>query len=341
MNILVRMPNWIGDLVMATPILADLRKSFPTASITAMCRRPLCDLLENDDSIDELFCFSKLTNGFSRRDEKRNIIEKIKAGKYDLGILLTNSFSSAWWFWQGNVKRRIGFAKHFRSPLLTDAVPLSKKGFEHEVDTYKRLLAPLQIAHSKTAPRLFVSAQEVETSKELLYQRGYRKNSPLIGINPGASYGSAKCWPIERFRSVAEKLLEKTDATIVFFGDASTASMIKEACQGLPERVINIAGVTNLRELASLIKDCALLITNDSGPMHIADALGTPIVALFGSTDDKATGPYGQKEAVIHKRPSCSPCFKRVCPIDFRCMKAISVEEVVAKSVASIKRNHV
>jgi heptosyltransferase-2 len=331
MNILVRMPNWIGDMVMATPVLADLRRKFPSASITAMCRRPLCDLLEHDDSIDELFCFSKPSNGFLRRDERRNIIEKIQGGKYDVGILLTNSFSSAWWFWQGKVKRRIGFRRPMRCWMLTDVLPGSKKGFEHEVNTYKRLLIPLGIPLSETAPRLFVSSQEVEASKQLLYQRGYRKGTPLIGINPGASYGSAKCWPIDRFRALAEKLLRETGAAIVFFGDSLTAPLVKEICQGLPERVIDIAGVTSLRELACLIKDCTVLVTNDSGPMHIAAAFKTPLVALFGSTDDRATGPYGQADAVIHKRPSCSPCFKRVCPIDFRCMKGISVEEVAEK----------
>jgi len=112
-NILVRMPNWIGDLVMATPVLSDLRRSFPKASITAMCRSPIADLLKEDKSIDELFCFTKPLNDFVRRQE-RDIISKIQAGKYDTGILLTNSFSSAWWFWQGKVKRRIGYSAHFR-----------------------------------------------------------------------------------------------------------------------------------------------------------------------------------------------------------------------------------
>ena len=332
MNILIRMPNWIGDLVMATPILTDVRKKFPDASITAMCRRPVCDLLKLDDSIDELFCFTKPANGFLRRDEHRDIIEKIKTGKYDVGILLTNSFSSAWTFWQGNVKRRIGFIKHLRSYLLTDPLPMPKKGTEHEVDVYKRLLLPLGIPHSETPPRLVVSEAEMAAAKELLYQQGFSKGAPLVGINPGASYGSAKCWPPERFRELALHLLAKNkDASIVFFGDASTSPLVKQICQGLSNRVIDLAGVTSLRELACLIQACTVLVTNDSGPMHIAAALNTPVVALFGSTDDRATGPYGQAESVIHKRPSCYPCFERVCPLDFRCMKEISVQEVVDK----------
>jgi len=328
-NILVRMPNWIGDLIMATPVLTDLRKAFPQASITAMCRTPLCELLKKDEAIDELFCFTKPSNEFLRRQELRDIISKIEAGKYDLGILLPNSFSSAWWFWLGKVKRRIGYSAHFRKILLTDPLsfPQNRKK-QHLVNTYKQLLAPLGIPLSKTAPRLYVERNEVEESKELLYQRGYRKGQVLIGINPGAAYGSAKCWPPDRFRALAMKLLDETDASIVFFGDSSTASLVKEICQGLPERVINLAGVTSLRELACIIKDCSVLVTNDSGPMHIGAAFGTPLVALFGSTDETVTGPYDREKSVIHKQVKCSPCFKRVCPIDFRCMNQIGVDEV-------------
>ena len=326
MNIIVRMPNWIGDLVMATPVLIDLRRAFPKASITAMCRRPICALLEQEEAIDELFCFAKPANGFLRR-EQRDLIGKLQTGKYDVGILLTNSLSSAWWFWQGNVKRRIGFRGHFRSWLLSDSLAREE---EHQVESYKRLLHPLGISKSKTAPRLTVSEEEVQASKQLLYQRGYREGKTLIGINPGAAYGSAKCWPMERFRALALELL-KDGVYVVFFGDLSTAQLVKEICQGLPERVMNLAGVTSLRELMCLIRDCDVLVTNDSGPMHIAAALGTPLVALFGSTDDRATGPYGQSAAVLNKRVECSPCFKRTCPIDFRCMKGISVEEVLEK----------
>ncbi|MBU6446857.1 MAG: glycosyltransferase family 9 protein, partial [Verrucomicrobia bacterium] len=204
-NILVRMPNWIGDLVMATPVLTDLRQAFPKASITAMCRTPLCELLAKDESIDELFCFTRPSNDFLRRHDLRDLIAKIAAGKYDTGVLLTNSFSSAWWFWQGKVQRRIGYSLHFRRFLLTDPLSLPKN--EHQVITYKRLLAPLGISLSQTAPRLFLSGEEIAQSKTLLYQRGYIQGTTLIGINPGAAYGSAKCWPPDRFRALALRLL--------------------------------------------------------------------------------------------------------------------------------------
>jgi len=317
-NIIVRMPNWIGDLVMATPVLTELRNAYPHASITAMCQSPVCELLREDKSIDELFCFTKPENQFLRRENLRNIIEKLKEGKYDVGILLTNSFSSAWWFWQGGVKTRIGYAMHFRRFLLNVPVIRPQEKM-HQVDVYKKLLQPLGLTPSQTAPRLYVTEQEVAASKKLLYRAG----KPLIGINPGAAYGSAKCWPPERFRSLALRLVQ-AGFHVVFFGNAST----KDMCQGLPEEVMNLAGITSLRELACLIKDCDLLVTNDSGPMHIAAAFEVPMVALFGSTDDMATGPYGRQADVVNKRVSCSPCFKRTCPIDFRCMTQISVDEV-------------
>ncbi len=315
---------------MATPVLADLRKRFPDATITAMCKKPLSDLLTHDPNVDEVYAFSRPSNGFLHREEKRNIVEKIKAGRFDLGILLTNSFSSAWWFWQGNVKRRIGFAKHFRSLLLTDALTKPERGKEHEVYTYKELLAPLGVARTETAPKLYLGDDEIKSAMELLYQRGYQAGKPLVGINVGAAYGSAKCWPADRFRAVAQQLLAQEGVYLLFFGDGGTSSLVKEICQGLPKQAMNLAGATTIRELVCLIKSCDVLLTNDSGPMHIGAACGVPLVALFGSTDEVATGPFGQPESVIHKHPSCSPCFKRECPIDFRCMKTIEVDEVVA-----------
>lgn len=335
-KIIVRMPNWIGDLVMATPILSDLRKAYPKAHITAMCRTPISDLLREDQDIDELFCFSK-TNQFGRRSDKRDIIEKIKRGKYDLGILLTHWFSSAWWFWLGGVKRRLGFKGNGRGFLLTDKIPLPKNVHEqHLVETYKMLLGPLGIPVSKTKPRLYLTEKELSDARTLLKQLGITHEHALVGINPGAAYGSAKCWLPERFREVTKRLLKLDNVKIVYFGDQASMPLVKEICQDLPSPVINLAGLTSLRELASLIKLCKVLLTNDSGPMHIAAAVGTPLVALFGSTNETATGPY-QTGTVINKHVSCSPCYHRECPIDFRCMKRIESDEVYQEILRTLK----
>lgn len=326
-KIIIRMPNWIGDLVMATPVLSDIRKAFPKAHITAMSRSPICDLLKEDRDIDELFCFSKVSS-FGRRSEKRDIIEKIRRGKYDLGILLTHSFSSAWWFWLGKVQRRLGYQGNGRGFLLSDKRPLPKTVHEqHLVNTYKMLLEPLGIPLSDTKPRLHLTEKELEEARTLLKQLGISPEHKLVGINPGAAYGTAKCWLPERFRKVTEKLQRRDDVRIIYFGDQASMPLVKEICQDLPSPVINLAGLTSLRELASLIKLCSVLLTNDSGPMHMAAALGTPLVALFGSTSEVVTGPY-QTGTVIHKHVECSPCYQRVCPIDFRCMKRIETDEV-------------
>lgn len=310
---------------MATPILTDVRQAFPEAEITAMCQTPLGELLLKDKSIDEVFSFTRASS-FTRRIQRRDIIEKLRQGNYDLGILLTNSFSSAWWFWQGGVKRRLGYVGHWRRFLLSDPVFREGASDEHLVVTYKKLLRPLGIEISETKPRLFLGEEELQQARSLL--KKLNLNTPLIGMNPGAAYGSAKCWLPERFREVTEKLLERKDLSILYFGDQKTSPLVKEICQGLPARVVNLAGVTSLRELSCLIKLCSVFLTNDSGPMHIAAAVGTPIVALFGSTNPTKTGPY-KTGRVIHKQVSCSPCYQRVCPIDFRCMKQIASQEVI------------
>lgn len=326
-NIIVRMPNWVGDMVMATPILTDLRKAFPKARITAMCKIPLCELLEEDPEIDEIFCFSK-SSTFSRHTDKKGLIDKLQNGKYDLGVLLTNSLSSAWWFWQGKVKCRLGYESKGRKFLLTHTVPFPEHvDHQHLVKTYKTLLAPLGIPISATRPRLFLTEKEVHQAKTLLRQHGVKDNHQIVGINPGATYGSAKCWLPERFREITRRLLEDKDLFVVYFGDQATASLVKEICQGLSPRVVNLAGLTSLRELAALVSLCDVFLTNDSGPMHIADALKTPIVALFGSTSKTITGPYSCG-TVIQKQVECSPCYQRTCPIDFRCMKKIEADEV-------------
>lgn len=326
-NIIVRMPNWIGDLVMATPILSDLRSAYPDARITAMCRSPIAELLKEDPQIDELFCFSK-TSGFGRHTERRNIIEKLRKGGYDLGILLTHSFSSAWWFWLGHIKYRLGYECNGRRLLLTHSIPFPQKiQSQHLVATYKMLLGPLGIPISDTTPSLYLAPGQVAKARMLLTQQGIPDGAIIVGINPGATYGSAKCWLPERFRAVTEKLLCDKNIYIVYFGDVGTGNLVKEICAGLPPRVVNLAGMTGLNELACLISHCDVLVTNDSGPMHIADAIGTPIVALFGSTSEVVTGPY-RSGTIIHKHVECSPCYQRTCPIDFRCMKKIEADEV-------------
>ncbi|MBS4167606.1 lipopolysaccharide heptosyltransferase II [Parachlamydia sp. AcF125] len=327
-NIIVRMPNWLGDLVMATPILADLRHKWPDSKITAMCQSNVAPLLKSDPYIDEVFSYHR-PSGWIHRGQHLAIIEKLRRGEYDLGILLTNSFSSAWWFWRGNVQNRIGYAANFRRFLMQKALSFpANRESQHLTLTYKMLLQSVGISVSDTVPKLYVTENEQNTAFDMLLRNGVDPSrQTLIGINPGAAYGSAKCWLPERFEEVTKRLLEDPKVAIVYFGDQAGAPLVNRICQNFPERVLNLAGKTSIRELMALMQKCAVILTNDSGPMHVAAALGVPLVALFGSTNPLKTGPL-PKGKVIQHSVECSPCYKRVCPIDFRCMKKIEVDEV-------------
>lgn len=314
MKLVIRMPNWLGDLVMATPILRDVRQKYPKAHITAMCQSNVAPLLHANPHLDGVLAFSHA--------DKSQAIKALRKGRFDLGILLTNSLSSAWLFWRGGVKKRIGFISDGRRLLLNNPVPMPKeRGQEHLVTTYKRLLSP---PLSDSSPELFVTPEEKEA---VLKKFCLSENSKIIGVNPGAAYGPAKCWLPDRFRAVTEKLLEDEQNTLLYVGDPASSGLIQEICRDLPSRVIDLSGKTTLRKLIALIERCDVFLTNDSGPMHIAAALKTPLVALFGSTNDVATGPY-KHGTVIHKHVHCSPCYLRTCPTDFICMKSIEVEEV-------------
>lgn len=327
-QIIIRMPNWLGDLVMATPLLESIKKKWPDSVITVACIQHLSEILLYHPYIDHILPLERQKNLKGNIFPKNNI-KKIRKQQYDLGILTTNSLSSAWCFFLSNIKKRVGFNANARGILLTNKVPFPKKRkSQHLVKTYKSLLSPIGIPIDNTHPHIATLQEEDEAALSLLQSRGKMPQQRLIGINPGAAYGLAKCWPPERFIALGEKLKEKKRNCLVFFGDQSGKPLVDSICAKLPkEGVINLAGETDIRELVCLIKQCDVFLTNDSGPMHIAAALNIPLVALFGSTSDTLTGPYPRGH-VIHKHTSCSPCFLRTCPIDFRCMKQIKVEEV-------------
>lgn len=321
------MPNWIGDFVMATVILKPLRKRFPKAEITVMCLESLANLVKEDPNIDQVFAFKK-TSGFQRRVYERSLIKKLQYGRYDLGILMTHSFSSAYLFWRGKVHYRLGYAKNGRSTLLTHALQLQGKGSgRHLVETYKEVLSPLGVKFDHEMPGLYVTENEKKQALQFLSRYGLQQDSLIVGINPAAAYGPAKCWLPDRFRSLAQKLIANPRVFVFFLGDPICKDYIQNIVSGLPPQVINLAGHTTLRELVTIISVCNVFVSNDSGPMHIAAALQTPLVALFGSTSVEETGPY-QFGHVVKKEVPCSPCYKKICPIDFPCMKKIEVEEV-------------
>jgi len=330
------MPNWLGDAVMATPCLQDIKQAFPEAKVTAMCQGAVADLVAGNPFVDQVLKFKKIS-GWIHTAFHPNILFPLKKEEFDLGVLLTNSFSSAYWFYRGDVKERVGFATHWRSLLLNHPVPVPKDIEQrHLVDIYKDLLVSIGIPRSETLPRLYLSEEEKKAAKERLDQLKLFQGQKIIGINPGAAFGSAKCWPKASFEKLLERLVIETPYLMVVFGDMAGASLVDEITQGMGERVVNLAGKTTLRELLALIDGCDAFLSNDSGPMHIAAALQVPLLAIFGSTNPTKTGPYKFGE-VLYKQVSCSPCYKRVCPIDFRCMEKISSDEVFDRLVALVK----
>lgn len=323
---------------MAMPVLSSLRKAYPFAKITAMVLRAHASLLYKHPDIDEVFQFDR-TEVFTRSSKKRNIVQKIRYGQHELGIILPNSFSSAWLFWQGKVKRRIGYEGNLRNWLLTDSIPRSvQQSSHHMVVLYQLLLTSLSIPFTVTPPSIYIEPVEIEYGRNCFRNYGIPEEATILGINIGAAYGNAKCWPAQKFHLLAKKLIDHDPLVhLIFFGDQSIRMAVKEICSSLPKRAINFAGLTTLRELAAMISLCNGFITNDSGPMHIADAVGTPVIAIFGSTCRYLTGPY-RGGTIIQKETACSPCFSRTCPIDFRCMERISVEEVYNACVSLLQK---
>jgi heptosyltransferase II len=323
-NLVIRAPNWIGDAVMATPALLQIRTLFPDSTITVIATDAIAELLKEEPYVDRFFCTHPKLE--SKKSQYQRIIQFLRNEQFDLGILLTRSFSSAWQFWRGGVSNRVGFIDHFRRLLLT--IPLQLPSLkEHDTITYQRLLLPFGGQASPAPLKLHTTKAEKDHARTLLKSSGHPQENKILIINPGAAYGSAKCWPKEYFRETIQELTQSGTITCVCIGDTKSSLLVEEIVAGIPH-TINLCNKTTIRELMALLSIADGLLTNDSGPMHIGAALNTPLVALFGSTDMTRTGPIGNGR-VLYKKAPCSPCFRRTCNKDFRCMYDISPKIVV------------
>lgn len=333
---LLRLPNWIGDAVMATPLLEAIKLSFPMAHLTVLAALSVADVVRGNPYIDELIEFSRSKG--NREDLGFDLSKRLKKEKFDISINLPTSISSNFLFSRSGIKRRIGYKSFFSTFLLTDKV--AKKTGQHQIDIFLQLLYPLGIFLPQLKPKLFLIPGEEQSTRSFLDRLGIKEGQRLIVINPGAAYGSAKCWPKERFRELALRFVNlDNQPNIVFIGTGAMQDEIEEMITGLSPKVINLAGKTSIRTLMGIISQADLVISNDSGPMHMASALRRPLIAIFGSTDQRFTGPY-YGETVIDKKVACSPCFKRTCPIDFRCMKQIEVSDVFIQSLRYIEGSY-
>ena len=340
-KILIRSVNWVGDAVMTTPAIGVIRRRFPNAEITILANRMVAELFSPHESVDRAITFDRKGRhkGIAGRFK---LAAELRKYKFDLALILPNSFDSALVPWLAGIPLRLGKSSDGRGLLLTGLYrPAKNAPVCHEVEYYLHLLQHFGIDGEAEKPKLFTTPDEIRKATMLLQQHGIESDDFLIGINPGAAFGSAKRWYPDRFAEVALKLAADWSASIIIFGGPNETDIATDIEKHLNGNCLNMAGKTTVRELMALIKRCNFFVTNDSGPMHIAAAFGVPLVAIFGSTDHTGTAPYSDKTVIARKEVDCAPCKLRECPIDHRCMRAVTAEDVIkaAQTLSAQMRN--
>jgi heptosyltransferase-2 len=336
-RILVKGTNWIGDVFLSLPAVYSLRHIFPDAEINVAVKRPLGDLFAAGLGADVIDSVIEYETGFFKEID---LIKTIRAKKCDLGVAFPRSLHSALMLFAGGVKERVGYAADLRSPLLTKRVVRTEEiRSVHQMEYYRNLVSVLGDPGPPVIPEISLTGEDRAEGIRLLKKHGLSREGsekPLIGINPGAAYGSAKMWYPERFAKTADSLVGEFGGRAVVFGGPGDVEAAEMVSSSMKMSSILLAGKTSIRGLISAIANMDLFITNDSGPMHIAAALKVPIVAIFGSTNHITTAPMAQeKTAVIVRRDDveCSPCLERVCPKGHhRCMDLIEVEDVAREA---------
>jgi lipopolysaccharide heptosyltransferase II len=335
--VLVMGPNWVGDAVMSTPVLANLRRGLPKAKIELLVPAYVAPLFEEHPHVDRV-----LIHG--QQPSWRECLAQVRAlrhRRYDVALLLPNSLRAALWAWMIRPPIRIGYATDGRRWLLThpisaeDVQPFRRRGahgcqaWQHQIEAYLRLLASLQIPVVERLPLLARSNAAEAEAERLWACQGLRRDERIIGICPGAAFGPAKRWWPERFAALADRLMERLGIAVGLFGSAAEAPLIDDIRSRMSQPAISFAGQDTLGSFMALAARCRVLITNDSGAMHIASAVGTPVVAMFGPTDPRRTAPMNPHATVLRHEVRCSPCFRTICPFaDHPCMRLIEVEEV-------------
>ena len=334
MKILIRATNWVGDAVMALPALRAVRTRFPDAEIAIVARPYVADIYRDQQICDQFINYDVqgVHAGLSGRER---LAAELRAQKFDVALLLQNAFDAAWLAWRANIPERIGYARDGRSLLLTKAVPVPKPGEipPHEKFYYLELVRRagwVDSLSSESFIGMIVPEQKRSLASDFLLKSGARPNALRIAIGAGASYGSAKCWAPSRFAEVANRLQTQTDADVILFGTSTETAVSNGITADLRRAPIDLTGKTAIADLPALLSQCHLFIGNDSGAMHIAAAVGLPVIAVFGPTDPLGTAPVTPRCAVVQEKPYCSPCFLRRCPTDHRCMTKVTPDMVEA-----------
>lgn len=327
-KILVRGTNWIGDVVMTLPALAAIRRSWPGAKIFVLSKPWVAELYRLSPDVDEVIRFEEPGRHAGAGGIWR-LGAELRRYRFDCAILLQNAIEAAILTRLAGIPLRAGYNADGRGVLLTHSV-LRTQAIRrvHQVDYYLAMVEALGCRPAERTVQLRPAGDYTRISERFFREWGVRAGQPVIGVAPGAAYGPAKKWFPDRFAAVVDRLLDETGGQAILFGSDGDRESTAEVKSNARHSLIDAAGRTNLREAIALISRCDLFISNDTGLMHIAGALGVPMVAIFGSTNPKTTSPAGAMSVVIHRDVDCSPCLKPVCPTDFRCMDLISVDEV-------------
>jgi len=345
-KILIRATNWVGDAVMSLDAIRAVRAAFPKAAIVVLARPWVADLYARETAIDRVIPYSA-ASGFRDWRAKWQAARTLRKENFDCAILLQNAFEAAAVAWLARIPRRIGYKRDGRGMLLTDPIAVPKPGKipRHERFYYLEMLRRaglIEAIPQSCAIRLEGAEAAAQAGAKLFAEQNIP--APVVGVSPGAAYGNAKRWLPERFAAaamqVAAEITQPSSGSIVLFGSAGE----RELCETVAAIIrksggaaYNLAGQTTLAQFIELAAACRVFLTNDSGAMHVASAVGVPTVAVFGATDDTTTGPTGPLARVVREPVECSPCLLRECPIDHRCMTRVPAERVAQIALELIR----
>jgi heptosyltransferase-2 len=342
-KIMVRATNWVGDAVISLPALQALRDRFPKTEIVLVAKPWVSELYWHHPAVNRQIVYDADGEHRGFRGLGK-LIDELRAEQFDAAILFQNAFQAAWMAWRTGIPIRLGYARDNRSALLTEAIDVPPRAsYGHEAYYYLQLLFRADVIDRPEIPRPTREAQLVlqdsETTRAAQQVRSLGLDGPrfLVGLNPGAFYGSAKRWLPDRYAALADRLIGALHADVLIFGTPAERPLAETIARAMQHTPTIVAGETTLRQFMAMLALCRLVVTNDSGSMHLAAALGLPVVAIFGSTDERATGPLSSRARVVKQPVDCSPCGLRECPIDFRCMTGVTVENVHRAALELVK----
>jgi heptosyltransferase-2 len=335
-RVLVLSPNWLGDAVMALPAIADVRRRYRNARLIVAARRSVADVFRLADGIDDVVVL-EWRGQMLRRRAMHDDLARLRSVQADIALLLPNAFSAAWLVKRAGIPERWGYAADLRRPMLSRAIGRPRRSV-HQAEYYQHLVRELGIETGPLEPSLALPGGEADAARARLAERGWDPSRPLIVIAPGAAYGTAKRWLPEHYATLVSSLVTTSGAQCVLVGsagDAETTAWIRGLVPAdARAHVIDLAGGTTLPVLAGVIALARVFVSNDSGAMHLASALGVPVAAIFGPTREYETRPLpraGRRTDVLIHPVWCRPCMLRECPIDHRCMKGLAPERVLER----------